>query len=262
MTMARNISLSFQGVGFGTGRRRSFDAIAGANPPTITGGYAKWVNVDRPLARALTIFTGYDPVQMTTDIILGTFIDGWKTDDNTGRNTETAIDALEWMGGSNFRRGPSPAVYVWCYRSDGTQSDLIPPPYQSSTKPNGHRFPWVVSKLEWGQAWRNTNGYRVWQEATITLDGYMDPSVKPGSPKLTANGAYVTSAPGLDKPILIAASPRVHAPNIDHESLARDILNADQNNPCSHTSIRLRGKGVRFQIRHGVRVWVPSHHRN
>ncbi|MGA8762403.1 MAG: hypothetical protein WB562_05890, partial [Candidatus Sulfotelmatobacter sp.] len=111
---ARNVYLSWQGVGFTSGYRwPPFDTICGQNPPTITGGYAKWQVLDRPYQRGLTIHQGYDPVQMTVDVIFGQWDSGvgWYQNDGTGTQVEKNIGGMEWFAGSNFHTGPSPAVY-------------------------------------------------------------------------------------------------------------------------------------------------------
>jgi hypothetical protein len=258
-----NVYLTFQGIGFTSGKARNFEAIVGTNPPTVTGGYAKWQTVERPLQRALTIFQGYDPVQMTVDIIFGSWANGWDTSDGPehgtptygGKFVENNIAALEWMAGSNFQSGPSPVVYMWSYSSQGGQSDLIPPQYQSTQK---SRYPWIITGLGWGQAYRNQNGYRVWQEATITLENYLNLNPAP-APETSGTGGFFVSKPGRDQPILIAGAPDVKSPLEDHQILAGRICEAKENNPCQHTSIRLRGKSLRFQIRHGVKVFIPGH---
>ena len=252
---ASNVFLSFTGVGFSTGTQRSFEAIAGANPPTITGGYAQWESVKRPLQRSLTIFQGYDPVQMTVDIIFGSWLDGWDTSDTGGQTVENNIAVLEWMGGSNFHVGPSPVVYVWSYSNQGGQSDLIPRQYQSTKK---SQYPWIITGLRWGQAWRNTNGYRVWQEATITLENYLNLSPAPAA-DTSSKGGYFTSRAGRDTPLLIAGAPTVKSPMEDHQILAGRICQASENNPIKGSNVRLNGKGKQFKIRHGLKVYIPGH---
>lgn len=253
-----NTFLSFTGVGFSTGTPRRFQALAGANPPTITGGYARWTEVKRPLARSLTIFDGYDPVRMVVDVVFGAWAaPGWDITDAGGQAVEQNIGALEWMAGSNFQSGPSPAVYVYCYAATGGQSDLIPPQYQS--RDHKHEFAWVITQLAWGTSHRNTNGRRVWQEATITLEGYLGTAAAPHASREAAGG-YFVSRPGKDRPILIAAAATVNSPNEDHQILAGRIAEDPHNNPChGRPRLSLNGKGLRFRIPHGVHVWIPGH---
>lgn len=253
-----NVYLSFYGVGFSSGVQQGFDVLCGANPPKITDGYAKWNVLDRPMERGLTILQGYDPAQMVVEIIFGLFdpSQGWQTDDPSGMQVEQDIGWLEWMGGSNFQGGPSPAMYVYSYAVAGTvaggQSNLIPPQYRN--------MPWIVASngLQWGQAWRNPNGFRVYQEATITLQNYLNLNAPPKA-DLNSKGGYFISKAGRDSALLIAGSPSALSPTVDHQTLAKRILGASQNNPCKGTSIRLQRRAITWQIRHGVHVWVPAH---
>lgn len=248
--------LSFTGVGFSTGVQRSFQAIAGAKRPAITGGYAKWTSVDRPLSRALTIFSGYDAVQMQVDIIFGSWANGWQTDDASAQMIERDIGTLEWMAGSNFHAGPSPVVYVFSYApKGGSQSDLIPPQYQSTSK---NQYPWIITGLQWGEAHSNANMTRVWQEATITLENYLNIGAPPKA-QTSERGGYFISRAGRDRPILISAAPSAQSPTESHQILAGRICADPKNNPCKGTRISLNGKGLRFLIKHGTPVWVPDH---
>lgn len=251
-----NVYLQFQGIGFSTGKVREFQVIAGSQPPTITGGYAQYEEYDRPLQRGLTIFKGYKPVTMTVSVIFGQWVGtGWKTDDDTGRAIRQQIAALEWMGGSNFQAGPSPVVYIFCQSTSGGQTDLIPAQYQSTSK---SQFPWIITGLSWGTTYRNPAGYRVWQEATITVENYLNLGVTP-PPKTQQDGGYFRTTGTYDKPILIAGAPSVRSPVEDHRILARRICESSRNNPCKGTRIKLNRKGIYYQIRTGVHVWVPGH---
>lgn len=247
----RNVFLSFQGIGFSTGATRSFDVISGQAPPTITGGYAKWTVLSRPLQRGLTFLDGYDPTTMTVSVIFGQWgTQGWQIGDRAAQKVETDIGSLEWMAGSNFVSGPSPVVYVFSHSSQGGDSDLIPPQYRG--------VPWIVTGLEWGTAYRNPSGSRVWQEATVTLQNYLNLGAPPAA-DTSASGGYFISKPGRDTPLLIAGAPSVNSPTVDHSVLAGRICEDAKNNPCKATSIRLQRKSVYFAIRHGVNVFIPSH---
>lgn len=249
---ARNIYLSFQGVAFSSGARQRFDVVCGANPPTITGGYGIWQPFKRYLQRSLTIFQGYDPAQMTVDIIFGSWIDGWQDDDATGAAVETDIGKLEWMGGLTQRTGPSPVVYVYSHSNQGGDSNLVPPQVRG--------LPWIITTdgLQWGTAYRNANGYRIWQEATIQLENYLNLNAPP-QPDTSMKGGYFTSRAGRDTALKIAGAPSANSPIVDHTILARRILSDPKNNPMKGTSIRLERKSISWQIRHGVKVWVPAH---
>jgi hypothetical protein len=233
--------------------------MVGEERPTISGGYAKWQALDRLLQRGLTIFQGYDPVQMTIDVIFATFLayGEWNITDVAAQALEADIDSLDWMAGGRFHTGPSPVVYVWCYQSGqigGAQTGLIPLKYQYPT-------PWIVTGLEWGTAYSNPNGYRIWQNATITLEGYLNLGQTP-QPDSTTTGAYFVTRPGRDTALLIAGSLSVNDPTVDQQSLATDILQSTKNNPCKGTGINLYRRSIYWTIPDGTSVWIPSHQIN
>ena len=60
-------------------------------------------------------------------------------------------------------------------------------------------------------------------------------------------------------PLTIAGAPDVLSPLEDQAILAGRICPAPQNNPCKGTNIRLARKGVYFQIKTGVSVYIPGH---
>ena len=248
---------NFKGSNAAPGGINYFDVACGSTPPTITGGYARWNAIQRPLQRSLTIFGGYDPVQMTVNVIFGQWNSqaGWATSDTTGQYVENQIGVLEWMAGVNSPSGAPPVVYVYSDSTGGGQSDLIPPQYQSTSS---QKYPWVISGLAWGTAYRNTNMYRVWQEATINLEGYLNLG-KPPAPKTQQSGAYFTSRAGRNTALLIAGAPAAHSPVEDHRLLAERICDHAKNNPCKGTKIRLRHKHVSWPITIGTPVWVPDH---
>lgn len=257
-----NAFLSFQGKSPSTGNTETFDVLSGANPPTITGGYAEWSNVTRPLQRALTVPKDFPPVTMTCDVIFGSWLgqygqaQGWQQDDGTGQRIENDISALEWMAGGGGvggqPSGQAPWVFVTSYsnRDTKTQSGLIAVRYRG--------LPWIVTGLDWGQSWRNDNAYRVYQEATITLTNFL--SLTPaGTPTTQVGGSWFTSSPGRDSALLIAASPSINSPTVDLQATAREICRSTANNPCKGTTINLNGRSINWKIRHGVQIYVPSH---
>lgn len=259
----RNTYLSIQGTGFKSGYNQSFDVLCGSNPPTITDGYAQWSVIPRPLQRGLTVFTGYNPVQMTVDVIFGSFNEsylqgaaagGWQTSDATGAIIEKDIRKLAWMAGSNFVAGPSPVVYVFSWSTQGGATDLVPPEVRG--------IPWIISTggLTWGQAWRTPNGFRIYQEATITLQNYLNIKAPP-APDVTMSGGYFTTSLRYNQPITIAAAPSANSPIADTKILAKAICTSGKNNPIKGTNIRLGRKSLYYRIRVSppCKVWIPSH---
>lgn len=251
-----NVYLSFQGIGFSSGKPRGFDAICGANPPTATGGYAAWDELKRPMQDSLTIYQGRSAAALSMNIIFGAWIGtGWQIDDKTGQSIENNIAILEWMGGQGFHSGPSPVVYMWSLSSQGGgQTDLIPKAYQG--------MPWIISDgIQWGESIRNPNGYRVWQEATFTVKNYLNLSAPP-QPDASVQGGYYVTTGSRNTALLIAGAPDVNSPMVDHSVLAGRICEDPKNNPIKGTRIRLARKSVYWQIKTGVSVWIPGHARN
>ena len=249
--------LTFEGVGFSSGVSRGFEAMCGPLKPTPVGGYAVWTEVVRPLADSLTIFTNRGATGLSINVIFGFPVGGgWQTDNATGQAVEDAISTLEWMGGQGFDAGPSPYINMWSHSSQGGETTLIPSIYQGS---KGRSFPWIISDgIQWGTAYVNGGGFRVWQEATFLLKNYLNLN-KPPTVDTNMTGGYFVSKPGRDKALLIAGGASVRSPMEDHQALASRILAAHENNPIAGTSIHLQGRSVYWTIRHGLRVFVPGH---
>lgn len=257
-----NIYLSFYGEDLGSGGNiQRFQAMLGDEPPTITAGYAKWSVVDRPLMRSVTVFTGYEPAQMKVSLRLGQWDPGWDAAD-TDHQTEKAITALDMMAGSarHYYSSPPQIVYVASWSTQGGFSDVIPPGYQYQPYSGSKLFPWVVNGLEWGTSYRNPNGYRVYQEATVSLLQYMASLGAPPPPNLNTSkaGGWFTAKPGRDTALLIASAPSSLSPNEDHKILANRIVRA--NGPYSGAkNPKLNLRGINQKIKHNATVWIPSH---
>lgn len=256
----RNLYISFQGKG--PNRQDGFAVLCGDNPPVIAGGYANWQTVPRPLLRGVTVFQGYDPVTMTLELRFGIWTStfAWQTDDDAGRSVEADIEKLEWMAGANFVAGPSPYVYLNTYDASGATTPLIPLQYQQTAGVSGATrdtslWPWVISGgITWGASYRNSSGYRIKQDATLTVMNYQGFTAPP---QKSTSGAYFTSVPGRDTMLLIASAPSSHA--LFPEALATRIQADPKNNPMKGSRISLQRKSLRWPIKHGARVWVPGH---
>lgn len=149
----------------------SFHVLAGDTPPRITNGYAKFETVDRPMRAGLTMFTGYDPIEMEVPIRFEatTFSDAGERE---GSGIEDDIALLERMAGrgqgSVSGVGPPPVVRVSTTRGRDTVP-LIPSNYQYSEQ-NPSAPLWRVAGVEWDDgAWRNDHGNRIRQLAVVTL---------------------------------------------------------------------------------------------
>lgn len=144
-----------------------FHVLAGDNPPTITTGYAKIETVDRPQRTGITMFKGYDPIQMNVPI---------RFDRATGRsphNIERDIDLLERMAGRGnipgAAVGPPAIIRVSTTDSSGQLISLIADNYQWS--PQNPSAPlWRIANIEWDEnALRDRHGNRTRQLATVIL---------------------------------------------------------------------------------------------
>jgi hypothetical protein len=150
----------------------SFDVLAGDEPPRITAGYAKFDVVDRPQREGLTVFTGYDPLQMEVPIQFENV-----RGSREGLDIERDIALLERMAGrGNFEGaavGPPPVLRVSTTNSKGEVVPLIPRGYQWSRQ-NPAAPLWRVANIDWDTSvpdgvLRNDGGNRIRQKATVTL---------------------------------------------------------------------------------------------
>ena len=241
--------LVFEGRSWIRNYGQKFSVLCGDNPPTITDGYALWQTIPRPLSTGVTLFTGYNPPQMQCELRFAMWDSGgsWDTTTAGGSDVESRISILEWMAGANFGTGRSPVVRVYSYKGDNTLSDLVPPAWRYVT--------WIIgsgtaSGLEWGQAWRNEQGQRIWQDVKVTLTKYVgyDQAPKAGTQQ---NGTYMVASPSADTPLKMAANTQANMPMANQELLARLIVSDPHN-----SNLQLRS--VRQQVPQGSRVWVPS----
>jgi hypothetical protein len=238
-----------------------FNVLAGDQPPTITGGYAKWQTIDLPLRRGQTVFQGYDPVIMEMSV---RFIEldssgSWLTDEESGKLVEGKIGRLEWMAGESYSSGPPPKVTLSTYDGSGVTNGLIPLWYQTETKvvpgyPGTGRLagvgnvgPWIITSLVWDKApIRGDHGFRIRQDATVTAQLYT--GVGAAKTGLTRPKASVfISRAGADTPLLIARQEPTAFP----QQLAQAIVGAPQNK-----SLHLRSWNQK--IKHGAKVRVPA----
>lgn len=234
----------------------TFDVLSGDQPPTVTDGYAQWGQVQRPLRIGLIVYTGRNPISMQVSCRFMLFDKhgGWLTDDDAGLGVEEQIRLLEWMAGQTAVTGPSPRVWVTTYDAHGQTAPLVPFIYQgaSASTPKffagGTETPWVITALSWDTApVRNRAGYRVRQDATVTLTYYLPPQGSKTDNSPRPKGITVRSKPGADTALEIARN----VPGFIPQALATAIVQAPQNS-------KLRLRGVNQKIKHGKKVFVPA----
>jgi hypothetical protein len=235
----------------------TFSVPAGDTPPRIVGGYAKWQVIDRPLRRGLTVFQGYDPISMSLSLRFQRFDShgSWVTTYDAGVGIESQIAALEWVAGEGRLVGPPPFVWLTTYDGHGNTVPLISFLYQSDTPGIpfnygvGDSTPWIVTGLDWdANPIRNDFGYRVRQEATVTVQYYQPTgSTSPTIGKARPKATRFVARNGADTALLIARREATNNP----ATLAGLIVKAPQN-----AGLRLRS--VNQLIKHGARVYVPA----
>jgi hypothetical protein len=151
-----------------------FSVLAGDQPPRVTGGYAKFSTVDRPLRTGLTQFDGYDPITMEVPIRFENFngdLDNVRG--ASGAQIEDDIALLERMAGrGNFRGaavGPPPIIVITATNDSGVPVGLIPRNYQW-TRANPNAPKWRVTSIDWdAEPLRNSWGNRIRQKATVSV---------------------------------------------------------------------------------------------
>jgi hypothetical protein len=256
----------FGAPGKGPGPGHHIDVLCQDQSPTITDGYAIWQNVPRPLLRGLTVFQGYNPTTMELNIRVGRWVTqthtsngatepsgiSWLTDYNVGSvgqavagpAVENDIKWLGWMAGEAFTTGQSPAVYI--DNVTGASGNPVPQRWL------GPKVPWVISGLEWGTAYRNRFGQRVFQEAKVTLMQYI--SIEQSAPVETPrqNGGYYRTTKLVNTCQKIASAVSAKHDSSYIGKLATQILTASQN---KHLKLR----ATKAVIKNGTNVYVPPH---
>jgi hypothetical protein len=152
-----------------------FAVLAGDGGPQIISGYARIEQIPRSERAALSVFTGYDPIVMELPVRFEA------EPGHNGVDIENDIAELEKMcGRGNFTgaaQGAPPRISVSTVTTDKTIINLIPAAYQWSE--NNKSAPvWWISGLQWGgDVWRDDDGNRIRQTATVTLTQYVRPDL-------------------------------------------------------------------------------------
>lgn len=155
----------------------SFNALAGDEPPTVKDGYAVFSTVNRPGRTGITRFDGYNPIALDVPIRF----EGWGDQDD-GSFIEDQIEVLERMAGRGQYHGsgsgPPAVVRVSVTDGSGRIVPLVPTTYQWT--PQNPTAPlWRIAGVAWGKnswsgqsALRSPGGYRLRQDATVTIQQY------------------------------------------------------------------------------------------
>lgn len=242
-------------------RTESFSVLAGDTAPTITGGWAKWNIIDRPQRPGLTIFAGNDPHTMQIAIrFLVMDESGWRTDDDAGESIQRDRHILEWMTGAGPAPGPSPIVYVSTYDSRGDTIPLIPFDWQDADTSNvSKRFrnhyllAWIIQDLQWDQSpVINRNGFRIRQDATVTLQRFSDLVAPPRS-------AAERNRTSHAKPRIFHATEAANTPmKIAGALHAQDRVATANQIKAEPGNKHLHLRSITSKIRKGTAVRVPA----
>lgn len=256
-------SLAFQRNAKGGHNHRQFNALCGDNPPTPVDGFGKWAVIDRPLRQGIAVPQGFNPSKLKIEILFGIWDgrfnwSGWDTRPVAGQEVESNISDLQWMAGVKAIGGPSPVVYVDSYSiSQGSlvRNDLFPRDYRG--------IGWIISDgIEWGTCIREPQfGSRVYQEASFNIMGYSPLGSNTNAPPqqtTLAGGFFITNSQS-NTALAIAAADSSAAPQALLETLARQILDSDRNNPCRGSRVSLTRRGIHDDLPLGLSVWVPPH---
>jgi LysM repeat protein len=132
--------------------------------PTITGGGAKWNTIDRPRLVGLTVFAGYDPLQMTVPLLFDDLI--------AGNSVEPDLDTLWKFWGRGPRaanasanKQPLPLIV------DG---ELLPRMVRFAAVSNPAPPNWVITNIseDAASAVHNAANHVVRLAVTVTLEEY------------------------------------------------------------------------------------------
>lgn len=237
----------------------SFSVLANA-PPRVTGGWAKINVIDRPQRLGMTVAQGYDPVTLEVPVQFEAVVrqpPGKRA--IPGAGVEYDIQQLEWMAGrgklygsrqdnkvGHPAVGDPPLVSVASFRSDGTESNLIPP--------NLHGIEWLLSHVEYdANPIRNRHGDRTRQVATVTLTEYVaSPGTTYDSPATRARakghhgykGFFTTNA--VDT---IAKITEHHAPKATHKNKL-EVLDYNKS--------RLKVRSLHQHLKGHTEVRIPN----
>lgn len=247
--------IQFTGAGFDSTNKNPHTAtglfaLMNENPPVINDGYAVWQTIQRPLARGIPVFQGYNPTQMKLELKVGRWnsdpVPGsWRTGSDASEEVEGDLFWFGYLAGEGFPTGPSPVVRIY-----PNETDLLPAQW------TGKANPWICTALEWGTAYReNITGRRYYQEFTMTLLQWIaSPGLKtPGAPSPIRSGSYFKTTSAINTPLKIANHVTPKSNRNVRERLARSIVNAPQN----ASLFKGRG-GINTQIKPGTKVFVQQ----
>lgn len=141
--------------------------LLGAGSPHVIDGYAKWVTVDRKRKRAVTEWTGTNPLKIEIPIVIDYHTDPFELG---GMRCEADIRSLEKMAGLDEPGDVYPPHVLWDANA------------MHDNKEASH-LRWYITDIQWGEAMWHPAGNRIRQAAVIQITQKVDDEF------ITASGA-------------------------------------------------------------------------
>lgn len=144
--------------GRGPGPYLELRCLLGQGSPRVIDGYAKWVTVERKRKRAVTEWTGTNPLKIEIPLVIDYHTDPFELG---GMRCEADIRTLERMAGLDYPGEVYPPEILWDANAPHDASEA------------GH-LRWLVTDIQWGDAMWHPAGNRIRQSATIQLTQKVD----------------------------------------------------------------------------------------
>lgn len=131
--------------------------LLGPDAIQVIDGYAQWQTIARPKRRAITEWTGTNPLKVSISFVIDYTGD---TAELPGLRCERDIRDLEEMAGLNFDGDVRPPELVWDANA----------PHDNS---QASHLTWIIVTLTWGDVMYNTAGNKVRQAGTMELSQFV-----------------------------------------------------------------------------------------
>lgn len=144
--------------GRGPGPYLELRCLLGQGSPRVIDGYAKWVSVERKRKRAVTEWTGTNPLKVEIPLVIDYHTSPFEFG---GMKCEADIRTLERMAGLDEPGDVFPPEVLWDANASHDNSEAS-------------HLRWYVTDLQWGDAMWHGAGNRIRQAATIQLTQKVD----------------------------------------------------------------------------------------
>jgi hypothetical protein len=234
----------------------SFYVLAGPGGPNPTGGWGQINTIDRPRNRGFTYAASYMPRSMDVPVrFLATPYanGGWSP-----AQVEQNIAILEWMSGFGVlyqdqvgAKGTPPVVQISSFKAgSNSATPLVPQNFQSNLA-GGLR--WVISNLQYDTSpIRDSDGYRTFQDITVSVIEYVAAPGAPTSPRQRQQGRGTTNA-------FVTVTTTAGKDTIAKVCISLGITAAsDWATVIQFNLARLKVKSANQQLKVGTKIQVPS----